>query len=330
MRADKCIVIAESEGMSPAAIGILRQLGGVRLGNLDRCQLMREVQDADVLWVRLRHRIDHQLLSQSSRLKVIVSPTTGLNHIDLAAAAERGIHVLSLRGEVDFLRQIRATAELTIGLMLALLRHIPQAVQHVETGGWSRDLFQGRELYGKTVGIVGLGRLGTIVAGYLAAFGARILATDPRPLQPLPDCVKLVDARELLRQSDIVSLHVDLCDATQGFWGKEQFEQMKRGAWFVNTSRGELIDERALLWALQGGHLAGAALDVLAGEDAAGMAMHPLVVYAGERDNLIITPHLGGCTAESQAKTEDFMASKLRDFCLASRDESSASSKGSL
>jgi D-3-phosphoglycerate dehydrogenase len=173
------ILVAEEREFSPRAAEMLRHLGDLTMGDLDRVGLVRAVRDADVLWVRLRNRIDAEVMDAAPHLKIIVSHSTGLNHIDLEEAGRRGIKVISLRGEADFLKEIRATAELTLALILASVRHLPGAVAHAARGGWDRDLFKGNELYGKTAGIVGYGRLGRIVARYLTAFDVRVLAADP-------------------------------------------------------------------------------------------------------------------------------------------------------
>lgn len=294
---------------------LLRRAGRVLLNDLDRPELLRAVAPVDVLWVRLRHRIDEELIERAVHLKVVVTPTTGLNHIDLQALANRNIRVLSLLGDTEFLKTVHATAEHTIGLVLSLIRHIPQAHSHVLGGGWGRDPFRGTELSGKTVGIVGYGRLGRIVARLFLAFEARVLASDPHVwMTDVDPGVQVVPLNELLQQSDIVSMHVNLDAETTSFFTKKHFAQMKRGAWFVNTARGELVDEAALLEKLQSGHLRGAALDVLSQERPAGMGDHPLVRYARDHDNLILTPHVGGCTLESMEKTETRMARKLCDL----------------
>ena len=313
MPADKLkIVVSESREFSPRAANLLRQAGQVVFADLDRQGLLAAVREADVLWVRLRHQIDAEVMTAGPRLKVIVTPTTGLNHIGLQEAEHRGIRVLSLRGETAFLRDIRATAEHTLALMLTLLRRLPAAVTHVHDGGWDRDQFKGHELHEKTVGVIGYGRLGRIVARYLKAFDVRILATDPHVNAAVVEPgIALLTCEALLREADLVTLHVNLCEETYRFFGPAQFATMKRGAWFINTSRGELVDEQSLLEALQSGHLAGAAVDVLAAEHYTGMGEHPLVAYAREHDNLIITPHIGGCTVESMAKTECFLAESL-------------------
>ena len=313
MRVSKIkILVAESEGFSAGAAAQLREAADLVLADLDRQGLMAAVHDFDVLWVRLRHRIDAEVLRRATRLKIIVSPTTGLDHIDLAEAQRRGIHVLSLRGESVFLQDVRGTAEHTIALILSLLRHIPQACAHAKYGDWNRDLFRGRELHGKTAGIVGYGRLGRIVARYLRAFDTRVLVTDPKIHTDQTEVgITPTSLTTLLQESDLVTLHVNLCDDTRRFFGHEQFAAMKEGAWFINTSRGELVDEEALLTALRSGRLRGAALDVVSQERSPRSGDHPLVVHARENDNLIITPHIGGCTAESMAKTECFLADRL-------------------
>ena len=311
------IVVSESADFSPAAVELLRASGVVTLGDLDRPGLLAAVCDADVLWVRLRHRIDREVMAVAPHLRFIVTATTGLNHIDTEEAERRGIRVISLRGETEFLDEIVATAEHTLALALALLRHVPAAAAHVVDGGWNRDRFKGAEIRGKTVGVVGYGRLGRIVARYFSALGARIVAADPAiDTAKLPPFVEAVAFDELLSRADIVTLHVALDVHTAGFFGRQQFRAMKRGAWFVNTSRGELIDEGGLLDALSSGHLAGAALDVIADEHAERLGARPVVDYARHHDHLIITPHVGGCTAESMEKTEVFLATRLRDALL--------------
>ena len=293
---------------------MLRRVGKVVLNDLDRPRLLRAVAQADVLWIRLRHRIDAEVMDHAPRLKIIVSPTTGLNHIDLEEASRRGVRVLSLRGDTEFLKNVHATAEHAVGLLLALVRHVPEAKSHVISGGWIRDRFRGNELQGKTAGVVGYGRLGRIVARILLAFEMRVLASDPHVWTTDADPgVEIVPLNELLRESDIVSLHVNLYAETSGFFGASHFAQMKPGAWFINTARGELVDEAVLLEMLQTGRLSGAAVDVLSDERSTGMSSHPLVQYARQHENLIVTPHIGGCTVESMEKTELHMARKLCD-----------------
>lgn len=306
------ILISEASGMDAGVIDRLRQLGDVRALDLDRRGLLEQVRTADVLWIRLRHRIDAEVFDAAPDLRWLVTPTTGHTHFDEQAAARHGVQVLSLRGEADFLRRIRATAEHTILLMLALMRHLPHAAAHARSGGWDRDRFFGNELFERTIGLVGYGRLGRLVGHTLDAFGAHVLATDPA-VSPdsVEEEVRLVPIDELLESSDVVSLHASVTADNHRFFGAEQFAKMRHGSWFINTARGELVDETALLHALQTGQLAGAALDVLAGETSAGMGDHPLVRYAADHANLLLTPHIGGATDESIVRVEQFMVDKL-------------------
>ncbi len=301
------ILVAESLGFSESALAVLHGMGKVVLADLDRPALLSALRNIDVLWVRLRNRIDCEVLDAAPRLRYILTATTGLNHIDVREAEERGIKVVSLQGESEFLRGVHATAEHTVALMLALLRRIPPACAHAAEGGWNRDLFRGRELYGKTVGIVGFGRIGRLLEPILSSFGSRVVVADPN----CRDRAAL-SLDQLLNEYDLVTLHVNLTEQTRGFFGRDQFLAMKSGSWFVNTARGELVDQEALLNALESGRLAGAALDVLAGEDEVHSRMHPLIQYAREHDNLILTPHIGGCTWESTEMTELFLAQKFR------------------
>jgi D-3-phosphoglycerate dehydrogenase len=309
------LLIAEASDFNPAALELLRATFAVELADCTRQELLNICGDYQVIWVRLRHNIDREVFARAPGLRCVVTNTTGLNHLDLVAAAERGIRIVSLRGETDFLKEIRGTAELTLALTLALLRKLPQASAHVNAGGWNRDQFRGREIHGKTVGIVGYGRLGRITASYFAALGALVLACGPdlRSSEVEPG-VTVVSMAELLERSEIVSLHANLTAASAGFFAAAAFQRMKPASYFINTARGELVDEAALLAALEQEKIAGAALDVLAGESSSGMAHHPLVRYAGQHDNLLLTPHIGGNTWESRMKTELFLAGQLTEL----------------
>ena len=281
----------------------------VRAADANREELVGAIADVEVLWVRLRNMIDKQILDLAPKLKAIATNTTGLNHIDLDEAAKRNIAVVSLKGESEFLSDIRATAEHTIGLALALLRKIPTAHQHASAGGWDRYPFKGHELYEQTVGIIGYGRLGKIVAQYCLAFGMQILVSDPHVTDT--DGLTRVELAELVNQSDVISLHVDYCPENHQMIDRSVFDQCKPGAIFINTARGELVNESDLLAALSSGKLAGAALDVVSEEHKTTDTFKALVEYAAQHDNLILTPHIGGNTFESHYKTEDFLANKV-------------------
>ena len=264
--------------------------------------------NSDVFWFRLKFRLDRELLSKA-RCKIIATPVTGIDQIDVEACKEFGIAIVCLKGETEFLREIRATAEHTLALTLSLIRNISPAFKSVKTGVWDRDLFPGVELYGKTVGVVGTGRLGTICAEYFRMLGMRVLGYDPRP--SMPAWIERKETlKELLQESDVVSLHVVADKSTENLIGKNEFSACKPTAFLINTSRGSIVCETSLLAALQNKSIRGAALDVLQNESDIN-ENHPLVQYAQAQDNLLLTPHLGGNTPESFQKTERFLAEQV-------------------
>ena len=300
------ILNLEPDGYSTDARAILEGLG-------EYTEDWRE-KSAEVVIIRLWYQVNKRWLSEFPRLKYILSATTGLDHIDLEAADERGIRVLSLKGETGFLRTIPATAELTWGLILSLTRNIPAAFNSVKSGEWDRDSYKGHDLRGKTLGIIGMGRVGRQVARFGDAFGMRVIGHDKTFPRNAEMYWRLDD---LLSQADIISVHVPLDESTRGMIGATEFWLMKNGAYFINTSRGEIIDEPALLHALENGPLAGAAVDVM--QDERGIRNPGLLAYARTHDNLIITPDIGGCTFESMAATEIFVAQKLAEAVSGNR-----------
>ncbi len=306
------ILNAEPFDYSDQARTILTEVGEVTEAPLNRAELIRLIPGYDALIVRLAHQIDREVIDAGCHLKAIVTATTGLDHIDVDYARAKGIAVLSLRGESDFLRTISATAEHTWALLLALLRHIPQAATSVQAGAWARDLFKGHELDGKHLGVVGLGRIGQKVARYGLSFDMQVYAYDPYATQWMAEVRRTTNLSELLQVSDVLSLHVPLNAETHRLLGTAEFTQLPRGAIVINTARGEVIEEDALVASLESGQLSGAALDVIAHErESALRDISPVLRYAHTHANLLITPHLGGATYESMAKTEIFMAQKL-------------------
>lgn len=256
-----------------------------------------------VLTTRL-DKVNSSVLDKFPATKIVASPTTGLDHIDLKECEKRGIKVISLRGENKFLKTIPATAEHTMGLMLSLLRKIPWSHHHVIKGGWDRNKWLGHELNGKTLLIIGYGRLGKIVARYAKAFGMKIITIDKTD-----ENYSKKRLYSLLRKSDIVTIHIHL-DNNEEFFDKTCFAHMKLGSFLINTSRGGVIDETALLKALKG-RIAGAALDVVQNEPE---ASPQLLGYASSHTNLLITSHIGGATHESTKKTEEFIKNKIKKY----------------
>ncbi|MES2651667.1 MAG: D-isomer specific 2-hydroxyacid dehydrogenase family protein [Bacteroidota bacterium] len=303
------IIIGETENFSPKVIMGLKLLGEVILKDIDKKNIPDVFKEFDVFWFRLKFKIEKSDFPEECRCKYIVCPVTGLDHIDLDECAKRGIQVLALRGEKEFLKSVRATAEHTIGLTLALLRNIPSAVDSVKDGIWQRDLFKGREIYKKKVGILGVGRLGEITANLFKAFGAEVIGYDINDFDE-SICKKANTIEELLEDIDILSIHLSLNNGTTNFVDKEFLSKMKSSSILINTSRGAILNSGDLLWALQAGKISGAALDVVNNEYY--ISDNELINYAKSNSNLIITPHIGGNTYESFEKTELFLLSKLK------------------
>jgi len=268
----------------------------------------------DAFMVRLQTRITGDLIASCPSLQAIITPTTGLDHIDLAAAEDRNIKIFCLRGETEFLNTITSTAEHTWALVLCLVRRIVPAHQDVCANQWQQYQFRSFELSGKTLGIVGLGRLGTMVARYGLAFGMRVLFYDPYQTAYPAGAKPVLELDALLAASNVVTVHVPLNPGTTGLIGRRELELLPPNAYLVNTSRGRIVDEEALLAALESGKVAGAAVDVLTDEYSVGSGNHPMVRYARLHDNLIITPHIGGAAEDAIERTDMFVLKRFEQW----------------
>jgi D-3-phosphoglycerate dehydrogenase / 2-oxoglutarate reductase len=262
--------------------------------------------------VRLGYNISAKELKLLPNLKFLATITTGLDHIDVTECERRGINLISLKGKVEFLESIKATPEHTWGLLMALMRKTCSAHYSVKNGKWDRRQFFGHELFGKTLGILGYGRVGRQVAQYGLAFGMRILAYDIKNV--MGQGIQSVSLDELLSKSDVISIHLPLEEGTKNFINRDQLSKMKRGVFLVNTSRGKIVDEVALLSSLKSGALAGFATDVLSQETEFGIDCREseLVKHANLNDNLIITPHISGSTYESMQRTALFIEEEIK------------------
>ena len=258
--------------------------------------------------------VDEKFLDAAQKLRVIGSPSTGTDHLDLDAIKSRGVIVYDIAKEFDLLAKFTATSELAFGLLLSVVRNIPLGREKVLDGRWEREKLKGFQLAGKTIGIIGVGRLGSISAKIANGFGMRILGFDP--FKKDNELVEYVSLKELLKNSDVVFVHVHLNSDTVGLIGKSEFDLMKPTSIIVNTSRGKIIDEEALLRALVNQKIAGAALDVIDGEwlSRQQLSNHKLVKHAQQSNNLLIVPHIGGSTDESIILARNFMAKKISDF----------------
>lgn len=301
------IGLLEPDRFDADALAQLQAMGHVVVP-FDGGDLLAFLKPVQVLFVRLAHQIDAAFLAKTPELRYLCSPTTGHTHLDESALASRGIKVVSLRGEQVFLETIRATPEHTFGLVLALLRNYRGAFAHVEAGGWDRDLFRGEELYGQRVGIVGLGRVGFRVARYCEAFGACISYVDTREVAAGAGWQRLAGVPQLIDTNRIIILCASYANGDAPVLGKTE-TALLRDHYLVNTARGELVDEDALLMAIESDQLAGAATDVLSHET----GKNHLARWnaAAINRNVILTPHIGGATFTAMARTENFIVKKL-------------------
>ncbi len=259
----------------------------------------------------MKVRITPSMIEEAPHLRLVVTATTGADHIDQEALARRGIPLWTLREQKQLLQNLTPAAEHSWLLLMACARFLIAAQSHVLAGGWDRAQFPGMMLRGKTIGIIGCGRIGQWMARYADAFGMRCQGYDPY-LEQWPSMIDRVELETLLARSDAITLHVHLSSHTRGLLQRKHFELMKPGCLFINTSRGELIDEGALLECLFSGRIAAAGLDVLSTEPA--IDQHPLVIYARTHPNLIITPHIGGNSPDALRVVVRFSAQRILDY----------------
>jgi len=301
------IGIVEPEGFSEKVIKFLSEENTVERLVGNEGDLAKFIVDKEAIFVRLRSYWGKKILEKAPKLKYLCTPTTGLNHIDLNYCLERNIYVVSLKGEADFLtRNIKATPEHTFGLLISLLRWYNRAFLSLANRDNDRDHYKGREIFEKNVGIIGMGRVGTVLAGYLRAFGANILYYDnAKVTSEHTECSSMFD---LISKSDIVFLTASYSVENKRMINRKLIDLM-RDKYFINTARGELVDEAYLIEKIAGDHFAGVAIDVISNEHHKNNLNKFIDLTAGH--NLIITPHISGVTFESMAKTEEFIARKL-------------------
>ncbi|UNK69462.1 phosphoglycerate dehydrogenase [Microbacterium sp. H1-D42] len=300
-------VVLLAEVLSPATIEALGPDFDVRdVDGTDREALFAALAEADAVLVRSATRIDAEALSHAPKLKVVARAGVGLDNVDIKAATTAGVMVVNAPTS-----NIVSAAELTVGHILSLARRIPAAHASLSAGAWKRSSFTGAELFEKTVGIVGLGRIGALVAARLNAFDMRVIAYDPYVTSARAQQlgVQLVTLDELVAEADFLTIHMPKTPETTGMIGAEQFAAMKPTAFVVNVARGGLIDEGDLHEALVAGEIAGAGLDVFTSEPPAeGGTARALL----DLPNVVVTPHLGASTEEAQEKAGVSVARSVR------------------
>ena len=283
-----------SDRLAPEAVAKLAAIEGIEVDNapgLEVAELKARLADADGIIIRSGTRLTADVLEAAGRLRAIVRAGVGVDNVDIPAASRRGIIVMNTPGGNTL-----STAEHTLALLLALSRNVYPACRSLKDGGWDRKRFMGTQLAGKTIGVIGLGRIGLEVARRAAAFRMTVLGHDPyvTPDRAKPHGVTLVDDLDAIyAAADYITVHVPVTDETRGMLGAEQFARMKDGVKVINCARGEIINGQALLDALASGKVAGAALDVYTEEPPANRALV-------EHDGVLCTPHLGASTEEAQ------------------------------
>ncbi|KPK59569.1 MAG: hypothetical protein AMS21_09860, partial [Gemmatimonas sp. SG8_38_2] len=258
-----------ADQIAPEGIRVLEEAAGVSVDDragIDAGELEAVIGEYDALIVRSRTRVTAAIIEAGQRLRVVGRAGVGVDNIDVEAAGKRGIAVLNAPGG-----NVVSAAELTMALMLSLVRHVPQAAASLKRGEWERSRFKGIELNGKTLGLIGAGRIGAEVAARASAFGMRVIIHDPYLADERARDIgaERVELDQLLRNADLVSVHVPLNDETRGLIGLDELARMKPTAYLINAARGGVVDEKALADALQKGQLAGAALDVFEEEPVA-------------------------------------------------------------
>ena len=297
------------DGIDPAGVEVIRRSNSIEPivhDKISRDKLLEIVPDADGIIVRSSTAIDRELMQKARQLKVVGRAGVGVDNVDLDAATEHGILVMNSPGG-----STTTTAEHTVAMLFALARNIPQAYRTLKDHQWEKSKFKGVELAGKTLGVIGLGRIGSEVARKCQAMGMHVIAFDPyiNPDAHLSSGFDLVDVQRLFEESDFITVHVPLTDATRNLVNKDTIARMKDGVRLLNCARGGIINEEDLYTALKSGKVAGAAFDVFEKEP---NTESPLL----ELDNFIATPHLGASTVEAQRKVSEDICRQVSDYLL--------------
>ena len=296
-----------SDSLSKEAVQILEKEFKVDVNTkLTPEELKKAIKDYDALVVRSGTKVTKDIISAGEKLKIIGRAGVGLDNVDVEAASKKGIIVVNTPGGNTI-----STAEHTVSMMLALARNIPQADHSMKKGEWERKKFMGVELYGKTLGIVGLGRIGTEVARRALSFNMKVLAFDPYlSMEKAKELgIEPADLKTLLKESDYITVHTPLTEETKHIISDKEFAVMKKGVRVINCARGGIIDEEALVKAIESGRVAGAALDVYEEEPPSSAKLLKL-------DKVVLTPHLGASTEEAQVNVAIDVADTVRDALL--------------
>lgn len=297
-----------ADGLAKEGIELIKKNPDVELfefSAIERAELKEKIPQIDVLIVRSRTQVDKDLLENARNLKIVLRAGIGLDNVDVPSATDSGVIVMNAPTG-----NIVTTAEHAIAMMFSISRRIPQADNSMRQGKWEKKKYQGSELRGKTLGLVGLGNIGKVVGSRARALEMKVVAYDPYVSKEAAAKlgINMVTLEELLPQSDYISIHVPLIPATKHLISTKQIQMMKKGAYLINCARGGIVDEAALLTALNSKHLSGAALDVFETEPV------PPDSVLLKQENLIVTPHLGASTDEAQVQVGLEVAEQIKLF----------------
>jgi phosphoglycerate dehydrogenase-like enzyme len=283
----------------------------------DTLKVMLEVFGPEYLFTNPNKQnfiLDGDIL-QCGKLKVINTCSTGLNHIDLDYCKEHNIDVWSLKEDYELINDLPSTSELAFGLMMSLLRNIPKSFHSVRDGNWDYEPYVGHQIKGKTIGVIGYGRLGKIMCRLFDGWRVKLLVTDPyERINERIITARGVPLSELLERSDVVFLHTHVTDETRGMVDDKFLSEMKQGSYLVNTARGELVNEDSIIKSIEQGHLKGYGTDVIK-DEFGDIQNSKLVEFSiNPNNNVVITPHIGGMTIEGQTKAYTWAVSKFKDI----------------
>lgn len=306
------IGIIEPQDFSLRALTLLSDLGNV--SKFESGKIENFLVDKEIIFVRLNYYFDTHILSNARNLKYICTPTTGLNHLDLDYLRKKNIKVISLKGEFDFLSDIRATSEHTFGLILSLLRNYKNAIS-TSKENFSRDLYKGDEIFNNSIGIIGFGRIGKLLAKYIEAFNGNCFFYDTdSSIKEIYGAKKLNSVEELILKCNVITLCASYEVTSNKFFNKAYIDLLK-DKFFINTSRGELINEKYLLKKVKENFFKGIAIDVIQDESKENNNLDEFL-NIDKSINFIITPHIAGATYTSMKRTEEFIVGKLKQHFI--------------
>jgi len=288
------------------------------ISDLTKSQLKYFLNNNNVDWIFTNPNKQNFVLGEDVlggvNLKGINTASTGLNHIDLDYCKKNNIQVLSHKDDYALINDLPSTSELAFGLMMSLMRNIPKSFHSVRDGNWDYEPYVGHQIKGKTIGVIGYGRLGKIMCRLFDGWGTdEVLINDPY-VSEIDPCEKKVELNTLLDESDVVFLHTHVTDETRGMVDEEFLSYMKEGSYLINTSRGELVDEEAIIESIKVGHLKGYGTDVIK-DEFGDIQNSKLVEFSiNPNNNVVITPHIGGMTIEGQTKAYHWAIDKFRSI----------------